>query len=160
LIIGCGCRGCSLASELRARGHAVRGTTRSRERLEEIEATGAQGLLGDPDRIATIAPACAHVSVACVLLGSVGGSSEQIRALHGPRLEMLLARMLDTTVRGLVYEAAGTVAEAVLRSGAEIVRDGCERSRIPYVLLDANPDDRRAWLLAATAAVDRVLKAA
>lgn len=138
----------------------MRGTTRSRERLEEIEATGAEGLLGDPDRIATIAPAFDHVSVACVLLGSVGGSSEQIRALHGPRLEMLLARMLDTTVRGLVYEAAGTVAEAVLRTGAEIVRDGCERSRIPYVLLDANPVDHPAWLLAATGAVDRVLKAA
>ena len=34
------------------------------------------------------------------------GTPEQLAALHGTRLEMLLERMLDTTVRGVVYERA------------------------------------------------------
>jgi 3-hydroxyisobutyrate dehydrogenase-like beta-hydroxyacid dehydrogenase len=160
LIIGCGCRGCLLASELRGGGHAVRGTTRELGRLRAIEAAGAEALLADPDRIATIVPAFEHVSIACVLLGSATGRPDHVCALHGPRLEMLLARMLDTTVRGIVYEAAGSVDPAVLAGGARIVRDACARSRIPYVLLDADPFDHGAWLAAATDAVDRVLDAA
>jgi hypothetical protein len=160
LIIGCGCRGRLLAGELHARGHAVRGTTRDPGRLGEIEAAGAQALQADPDRIATIAPAFEHVSIACVLLGSAAGPRDRICALHGTRLEMLLARMLDTTVRGVVYEAAGSVDPAVLGTGSQIVRDACVGSRIPYVLLDADPADHGVWLPAAADAVDIVLEAA
>jgi uncharacterized protein YbjT (DUF2867 family) len=160
LIIGCGCRGRSLAGELRARGHAVRGTTRGPARLPEIRATGVEAVLGDPDRIATIAPAFDHVSIVCVLLGSVVGAPDRVRALHGPRLEMLLARMLDTTVRGVVYEVAGSVDSDLLRAGSEIVRDVCVGSRIPYELLDVDPIVHQAWLMAASGAVDRMLGAA
>lgn len=92
-----------------------------------------------------------------MLLGSAVGTPEQLVALHGSRLEMLLRRMLDTTVRGIVYEAAGTVDESVLRQGAEIVRVACEGSRIPYVLLAADPADHDGWLSASTSAVDRLL---
>ena len=109
LIIGCGCRGLSLAVQLRARGHAVRGTTRDPARVDAIEAAGVEAYVGDPDRIATLAPALEHVGVACLLLGSAIGDPEQLEALHGTRLEMLLTRMLDTTVRGVVYECAGSV---------------------------------------------------
>ena len=70
---------------------------------------------------------------------------------------MLLERMLDTTVRGVVYEATGTVDPAVLASGAARVRHACERSLIPYVLLDADPADHAGWVQAADAAVDRAL---
>jgi len=141
LIIGCGCRGLSLARELTAAGHAVRGTTRDPARRGEIEAAGAEAVIGDPDVVATLARSLDHVSVACVLLGSAVGSPEQLAALHGPRLEMLLTRMLDTTVRGIVYETAGAVDPAVLRAGAERVRACCEDSRIPYALLEADPVD-------------------
>ncbi|HEX5146304.1 MAG TPA: hypothetical protein VFV85_04720, partial [Conexibacter sp.] len=54
LIVGCGCRGQALARELRARGHAVRGTTRDEAGRAAIEAAGAEAWIGDPDRIATI----------------------------------------------------------------------------------------------------------
>ncbi len=157
LIIGCGCRGRSLGRELIAAGHAVRGTTRDPARAAEIEAIGAEAVVGDPDVIATLARSLDHVSVACVLLGSAVGSAAQLAALHGTRLEMLLTRMLDTTVRGIVYEAAGSVDRALLDAGAELVRERCEDSRIPFALLDADPGDTSAWVSAAVRAVDRVL---
>jgi uncharacterized protein YbjT (DUF2867 family) len=160
LIIGCGCRGRLLARELIAGGHAVRATTRATANVPELEAAGTEPFVGDPDRVATIARAFEHASVACVLLGSATGDPVALEALHGTRLEMLLARMLDTTVRGIVYEAAGTIDADVLAGGAEIVRATCEDSRIPYVLLDAEPGDPDAWVAAAARAVGDVLAAA
>lgn len=160
LIIACGCRGLALTRELRARGHAVRATTRQAARLPEVEEAGAEAVLGDPDRVATIAPAFDHVSVACLLLGSVTGEAEQVQALHGPRLEMLLTRMLDTTIRGVVYEANGRVRAETLAAGAATVRRACTASRIPHVLLNTEPDAHQQWLAAATAAVHQVLQAA
>jgi nucleoside-diphosphate-sugar epimerase len=157
LIIGCGCRGRALAAELRTRGHAVRATTRDSGNVERIEAVGAEAVLGDPDRIATLAGAFDHVSIACLLLGSATGAREQLAALHGPRLEMLLARMLDTTVRGILYEAAGTVEQAVLQQGANSVRTVCEDSRIPYALLTADPSDCLEWVRAASGEIDELL---
>lgn len=153
LIIACGCRGRSLAGALIDGGHAVRGTTRDPGRLSEIEAVGAEAVLGDPDRVGTLARSLEHVGVACVLLGSARGTPEQLAALHGPRLDMLLTRMVDSTVRGVVYEAVGTVEPAVLDSGAALVRDRCEDSRIPYALLRADPAEYAAWTAAAVDAV-------
>jgi uncharacterized protein YbjT (DUF2867 family) len=157
LIVGCGCRGRLLARELIVRGHTVRGTTRKRERLAAIEAAGAEALLGDPDRVGTLVPAFEHVGVACVLLGSARGTAEQLAALHGTRLEMLLTRLVDTTVRGLVYEAAGRLEPALLAAGAGLVRERCLDARIPYALLEADPGDRVAWTSAGVRAVEGVL---
>jgi uncharacterized protein YbjT (DUF2867 family) len=154
LIIGCGCRGRQLAGALKDRGHVVRATTRRQDRVAAIEAAGGEALVADPDRIATIAPAFEHVSVACVLLGAASGPPDELRALHGPRLEMLLARMLDTTVRGLVYEVPGG---ELGHSASAVVRAACEGSLIPYVLLDADPLDYTRWLAAAVAAFEGVL---
>jgi hypothetical protein len=113
--------------------------------------------VGDPDRVGTIVPALQQVSVACVLLGSAAGEQSRIADLHGSRLEMLLEKVIDTTVRGVVYEAAGRVAPQVLERGAELVAVACQRSRIPYGLIDVDPTDHRAWLPAARAAVDEVV---
>jgi nucleoside-diphosphate-sugar epimerase len=157
LIIGCGGRGLELTRVLRARGHAVRGTTRDAARRSEIEAAGAEPYVGDPDLVGTLGPALAHVGVACVLLGCAVGTPEQVAALHGTRLEMLLERMLDTTVRGIVYEAAGSVDPEILQAGAQRVRYACERSMIPYGLLRVDPSDHAAWLDAADRAVQRAL---
>jgi nucleoside-diphosphate-sugar epimerase len=157
LIIGCGCRGRSLARELRARGHAVRGTTRDPRRAAAIEDAGAEAVVGDPDVIGTLARSFEHVAVACILLGSAVGATEQLAALHGTRLEMLLARMVDTTVRGVIYEAAGSVDRALLEAGAAMVGERCEDARIPYGLLRADPADPGAWTAAAVDLVTRTL---
>lgn len=135
----------------------MRGTTRDPDRRAEIEAAGAEPFVGDPNLVGTLAPALAHVGVACLLLGSAAGSREQLAALHSTRLEMLLERMLDTTVRGVVYEAAGTIDPALLSAGADRVRHACERSMIPYVVLTADPSDGKSWVPAAAAAVERAL---
>jgi uncharacterized protein YbjT (DUF2867 family) len=157
LIVGCGCRGLELTGALRAAGHAVRGTTRDPDRRAEIEAAGAEPFVGDPNLVGTLAPALAHVGVACILLGSATGTEEQLTALHGTRLDMLLERMLDTTVRGVVYQAAGSVDPALLSVGAGRVRYACERSLIPYELLSADPAADEGWVTQAVEAVERAL---
>lgn len=154
LIIGCGCRGQTLARELVARGHAVRATTRDPTRVRAIEAAGAEAIVGDPDRVATLSPAFEHVGAAVILLGSAAGSPEALASLHGTRLDMLLLRMLDSTVRGIVYEAAGSVDSSILGDGAERVRAFCEESRIPYALLGVRGD----WPASAADAVEGVLR--
>jgi uncharacterized protein YbjT (DUF2867 family) len=118
-----------------ARGHAVRGTTRDPARRAAIEAAGAEAFVGDPDRIATLTAALDHATVLCVLLGCATGPDARVAALHDTRLEMLLQRTVDSTVRGIVYEAAGTLTGPVLERGAEVVSSACEDSHIPYVLL-------------------------
>lgn len=160
LIVGCGCRGQALTRALRARGHAVRGTTREEAGVAAIEAAGAEAWVGDPDRIATLTYALDGVTVLCWLLGSARGSDAQLDALHGTRLQMLVERAVDTTVRGLLYEAAGSAAGpdgARLAAGAETVRAACGRSEIPYALLREEPGDHGRWLEAALRAVDDLL---
>jgi nucleoside-diphosphate-sugar epimerase len=157
LIVGCGCRGQALARALRAQGHAVRGTTRGEARRAEIEAAGAEVWIGDPDRIASISYALDGVTILCWLMGSAQGDAEQLAALHGSRLRMLLERTIDTTVRGLLYEAAGSVDAALLAAGAETVGAACRKSEIPHALLDADPADHEAWLSAALRAVAELL---
>ena len=153
LIVGCGCRGRSLTAALLADGHAVRGTTRAETGLAEIEAVGAEGVVADPDRLGTILVQLAGVTLICWLMGSATGAGD----LHGPRLETLLERLVDTPVRGIVYEAAGSVEPALLASGAAAVRAAAERWRLPAEVVEADPADHTAWLAAMRAAVERLL---
>jgi uncharacterized protein YbjT (DUF2867 family) len=155
LIVGCGCRGRALAGELIAHGLAVRGTTRDPAKLAAIEAAGAEAVLCDPDRLATLRPALEHATVLVLLLGSAVGPLEQVRALHQDRLEALLRTVLDTTVRGLVYEAAGDLPADLLRAGAQTVARECERSRIPFAVVRSEPEG--GWLPELAGAVERVL---
>lgn len=116
-----------------------------------------EAFVGDPDVVGTLTPAFEQVTVACVLMGSAAGPPARLAALHGTRLEMLLTKLVDTTVRGIVYEALGTVDPAVLEKGAALVRDRCEDARIPYALLRADPSELDTWTVAAAAAVQRAL---
>lgn len=145
-----------LARGLMAEGHAARGTSRDPARRSALEAEGGEALDGDPDRIGTLMPALAQVSVVYLLLGSAAGEREAIAALHGQRLSMLLEKLIDTTVRGIVYEAAGTVDVALLHGGAELVREACERSRIRYTLIETDPGERGQWLAEALGAIPKL----
>jgi len=153
LIVGCGCRGRSLTAALLADGHAVRGTTRAETGLAEIEAVGAEGVVADPDRLGTILVQLAGVTLICWLMGSATGADD----LHGPRLETLLERLVDTPVRGIVYEAAGSVEPALLATGAAAVRAAAERWRLPAEVVETDPSDHAEWLDAMRAAVERLL---
>lgn len=151
LVVGCGCRGRALARELAGAGIAVRGTTRTADRCDEIRVAGAEPVVADPDRLGTLLPALEGVTIVCWLLGSATG--ESAAALHGARLERLLEEVVDTPVRGVVYEARGSVDSAVLAGGAAIAREAEARWRIPVALLDADPADPDAWAAAAREAV-------
>jgi nucleoside-diphosphate-sugar epimerase len=157
LIIACGCRGLMLATALRERGHAVRGTTRAPSRIAALAAAGVEPVLADPDRVSTLVPAFAQAGVACVLLGSATGPPATLEALHSSRLEMLLEKMVDTTLRGVVYERTGSVDGQLLAGGAERVERECARWGLPHALLDADPAVPDAWTAAAADAVERVL---
>ena len=80
LIVGCGCRGQALARDLRAAGHAVRGTTRDPARAPAIAAAGAEPYVGDPDRIATLMDALSGVTILCWLMGSASGDNARATA--------------------------------------------------------------------------------
>lgn len=147
----------ALAARLRRSGHLVRGTTRDPVRARALERAGVEPFVGDPDRVGTLLAALDRTSVACVLLGSAVGDRNHLAAIHGDRLETLLRKLLDTTVRGVVYEASGTVPPAVLARGSELVRGACERSRVAYALLGADPGERDGWVTAAAAAIANVL---
>ncbi len=157
LIIGCGCRGASLARALVAEGHALRGTTRAAGGRAGVEAAGAEAWIGDPDRVGTLTGALDNVTVVCWLLGSARGSQEALRAVHGPRLRAFCERVVDTTVRGLVYEAAGEVDAKLLASGSRIVAEAAETWEIPVRILETHPADHERWLTEARASVDELL---
>jgi uncharacterized protein YbjT (DUF2867 family) len=159
LIVGCGCRGRALAARLRSEGWEVRGTSRDRRRLAEIEAAGAEAVIADPDRGATVLDAIVDVTVVLWLLASAAGGPEAVSALHGPRLERLLEKLVDSPVRGFLYEAAGSVDRGVLGGGARIVRAAAERWRIPVEIVAADPADAAAWVEAMAAATERLIGA-
>jgi nucleoside-diphosphate-sugar epimerase len=119
LIVGCGCRGQELARALVADGHAVRGTTRDRARLQPIADTAAEPVLADPDRVGTLVAALDAVAIVVWLLGR---ATDDVEALHGPRLRALLEKLVDTTVRGFAYERAGEEVGAAVREAHETWR--------------------------------------
>jgi hypothetical protein len=154
-MVGGGCRGLQLARDLVADGHAVRAVTRSEERRAEIEAAGGECWIGDPDRIGTLRYALDNVTVLLWLLGTSTGPN--VAALHGSRLRMMLEKVTDTTVRGVVYEAAGTVDAATLRAGVAEVARARELNEIPGTLLEADPGAPEEWVVAARQAIERLL---
>ena len=113
LIVGCGCRGRQLGERLLAEGWAVRGTSRREEGLAAIEAAGIEPALADPDRPGTILDLVADVAVLVLLLGNAEGSDEELAAIHGPRLERLLEHLVETPVRGVLYEGTEEGADVV-----------------------------------------------
>ena len=132
LIVGAGsCRALALTRDLVAEGHAVRGVTRGAHR-GAIEAAGGEAWIGDPDGIGTLRYALEGVTVLLWLLGHVATPE-----LHGSRLEMLLERTIDTTVRGVVYEAGPP-------EGVEMVTRKATYNEIPHRIVPMGGDLRQA----------------
>ena len=92
------------------------------------------------------------------LLGSADGGPEALEAIHGPRLERLLEKVVDTPVRGFVYEAAGQVPAALRAEGAALVAEAGERWRIPVEVVDAEPGDPAGWLAGMLSAAQRLTR--
>ncbi len=146
LLVGCGCRGRMLGASLIESGWAVRGTSRGAG-LDAIAAAGIEAVAADPDRLGTVTDLIGDVTVLGWLLGAADAE------VNGPRLESLLEKLVDSPVRGLLYEARGAAGEAVLAAGAERVEAWGERFRVPVAVLDADPADPQRWVAAAGAAI-------
>jgi hypothetical protein len=182
LIVGGGCRGRRFAVEMIGRGHAVRATTRTETGRAAIEASGAECWIGTPDRLATLRGALENVTIACWMLAGASGSSQDVHALHSTRLEFFLGQAIDTTVRGLIYDASppgsssaggspsSGVHADVLAGGERIARALTQLNAIPLAVLapqccaedgdgDPGADADKRWLAAASAAVASLLGA-
>lgn len=143
LLVGGGDRALRLATALRAEGHAVRAAEPDASRRAEIEATGAEYWPGDPDVVGTLRYAVDNVTV---LLWLLGDRSEP--ELHGSRWRMMLERTIDTTVRGVVYEAGPPEGELLTREMAEL-------NEIPHRVIRVSDPD---WHASARAAIDALLE--
>ena len=154
LIVGCGCRGQALARELVAAGHIVRGTTRDPARLDAIEAAGAEGVVADPYRLATVMPLLDGTSAVLWLMGTANGSADSVDAVHGPRLESMLELIVDTHARGFVYETGGVEREL----GVHAARCAAEVYEMPIEVLTTDPGRHDAWLADARQASLRTLE--
>ena len=152
LIVGCGCRGQELGRALLEAGWQVRGTTRDSERVDAIESAGIEALVADPDRVGEVLDGIEGVSLIYWLLASATGERETVEALHGPRLERLLEEIVDTPVRGFVYEATSALDPERLAAAMEILRAAGERWRIPFEIVDASDIGDDLWLEAMLAA--------
>jgi uncharacterized protein YbjT (DUF2867 family) len=148
LIVGCGCRGRLLGKALLDHGWAVRGTSRQAEVLAEIEAAGIEAAAADPAQPGSVLELVGDVAVVLWLLGSARGEGGEIADIHGSRLERLLEKLVDTPVRGFVYEGAGEVPASALERGAAAVRGASETWRMPTAVVEAEPSDLPAWTAA------------
>lgn len=135
----------------------MRITTRTEAGRAAIEATGAECWIGTPERLGTLRAALESVTIVCWLLGTAVGVEEEVRALHASRLEFFLGQVIDTTVRGFVYEAAGTMPGDALAEGVRIVRMVAERNEIPVGIVTADPEDAGTWLADAHAEISALL---
>lgn len=141
LIVGCGCRGRELGGRLLAEGWTVRGTSRREEGLAAIEAARIEPVLADPAAPGTVLDLVGDVTAIAWMLGSAQGSAEELSTIHGPGLERVLERIVETPVRRFVYEATGSVDPALLARGREAVEAAEERWRIPTSVLSADSDE-------------------
>lgn len=157
LLVGCGCRGRRLGSLLRDRGWQVRGTSRTDRGLELIAREGIEPALADPDRPGTVLDHVGDVTAVAWLLAGAEGEPDSLAALHGARLERLLEKLVDTPVRGFVYEARGTLPEQVLERGRGLVEDASRRWRIPVALIEVDHEPPSKWAAAAATAVEAAI---
>jgi hypothetical protein len=146
LIVGCGCHGRELGRALIERDWVVRGTTRTEAGMKAIEADGIEAAVADPDRIGTVLDQIEGVTLIYWLLGSAQGDDEAVAALHGPRLERLLEEIVDTPVRGFVYEATGEIESEVFVGALQVLQHAGETWRIPFEVVDADPGEPGQWL--------------
>ena len=102
-------------------------------RAHELEESGhvvEEATDVDPDRLATLTPRLEGVTVLCWLFGD-----DDRAPLHGDRLAALLEYLVDTPVRGFVYERSSDHPE-----GEEIVARATATFRLPSAVIGLGGD--------------------
>jgi hypothetical protein len=157
LIVGGGTRALSLAGLLTRQGHAVRITTADPAHRASIELLGAECWVGTPDRLATLRMALENVTVVCWLLAGAAAPPGQLKELHDSRLRSFLGQLIDTTVRGFLYEAGGMVDAQLLQDGAKLVSDHGAKNHLPVVISRIDPADGDRWLAEVSDLIESLL---
>lgn len=98
----------------------MRGTSRTAEGADVISGSGIEGVVADPLRLGTLLPCLSGVTVVVWMLGRVASPQ-----LHGSGLESMLGKLVDSGVRGFVYEEG---------SGAALVEAAGETWRMPVAV--------------------------
>ena len=145
LIVGCGCRGRAVGRRLLAKGWQVRGTSRHQEGLALIDQAGIEPALADPADPGSVLDLVDDVALVAWLLGSAEGSDEELAAIHGPRLDRVLERLVETPVRSFVYDGKGSVDPILLARGKEAVEAASETWELPVSCLLVDPFDDETW---------------
>jgi hypothetical protein len=99
-----------------------------------------EAALADPDQPGTLLDLVSDVAVVYWLLGSAVGPAENLEAIHGPRLERFLERLVETPVRRFVYEAGGSVGATTLARGRSAVEAASETWHIPVDFFEEAAD--------------------
>ena len=162
LIVGCGCRGRLVGKRLLAQGWEVRGTSRTDDGLAAIGEAGIEPAFADPLQPHTVLELIGDVTVVLWLFASAEGPPEELSAIHGPRLERLMERLVETPVRGFVYEMKGTVDPILLEHGSEVLEAAGDTWHVGISCVFVDPGDPHDWAEimagAATGLVDRTDK--
>jgi len=148
MLVGCGCCAREAGTLLLAEGWAVRGTSRNVAGREAIAAAGLEAVEADPDRVGSVAELLGDVTVLAWLLGGLA-DPDAVATLNGPRLGSLLEKVVDTPVRGFVFEAPSG------GEGRELVEDAVSRWHLPAEIVSADRSDPDAWAVAVAGAVKR-----
>lgn len=146
LIVGCGCLGTEVGRGLAGDGWAVRGTSRTDQGAQRIDAAGLEGVVADPDRVGSVLEHVGDVAVVVWALSAATGSSA--RDVNGPRLERMLERLVDTPVRGFVLDAPPAQPES-----KELVAAAAATWRIPAKVVELERAQPRDWVAAMQGAV-------
>ena len=136
----------------------VRGTSREESGLDAIEQAGIESAVADPDRPGTILDLVGDVAAVVWLLGTAEAEPEVIAAIHGPRLESLMEKLVDTPVRGFLYEAVGSVQSNRLEGGRAIVERAGDTWRIPVAFIEHSRDEK-SWAAGIADSLDQLLSA-
>jgi hypothetical protein len=145
LIVGCGCRGRLVGKRLLAKGWQVRGTSRYEDGLAAIEEAGIEPAIADPAQPDTVLALVGDVSVVLWVLASAEGDRQAVAAIHGHRLERFMERLIETPVRGFVYEMKGTVDPILLEHGREVIEATGDTWRVPISMVFVDPGDPHDW---------------
>ena len=135
----------------------MRGTSRGPAGVAAIEAAGLEAAVADPDRVGTILEQVGDVAVMIWLMGSATGSADEVEAVNVLRLESLLEKLVDSPVRGFVFEGAGTAGEEVLAAGAALAERAARTWMIPVRVVTEPRDGADEWRAAMREAATSVL---
>ena len=110
-----------------------------------------------PTRSARSPELLGDVTVVAWLFSGAATDPGRLESLNGERLGSLLAALVDTPVRGFIYEALPAGAGAAADPGRALVEDAESRWRIPTRIVAAERSQPDAWGAAVADAVGAVV---